>query len=1538
MNRRSLLHWIALIAIFTAVVFVLLTFTRGEITWAASVATTKTGSQRSGSFRVVDADRKATVECPLKHTAVKAEVSGFISRVTVTQNFENPFTDKIEAVYIFPLPEMAAVDDLTMQIGDRRIKGTIMRREQASAAYAAAKKLGRVASLLDQERANIFTQQVANILPGQQISVTISYVETLKYEDGSYQWSFPMVVAPRYNTLGDTTPAPPHLPEGMRAGHDISLEINLDAGVPIGAVNSTSHEIDVQSINEKRALVKLKDQATIPNKDFLLTYDVAGDTIKDAVLAHHSDRGGFFTLILQPPQRVHAEDVMPKEMVFVLDTSGSMQGSPLDTAKKTMELALDTLYPHDTFNLITFSGDTEILFPQPVPATRENLHRAKKFLASRQSHGGTEMMKAIKAALDPSDSQYHVRLACFMTDGQVGNDQEILAEIQKHQNARVFAMGFGFAPNRALLDKMTEYGRGEVNYVGEGSSSATAAQRFNSRVRNPLLTDLSIEWSDLSITEVFPKRLPDLFSVKPLVVSGRYKSGGKGIIRLRGKMAGHDFVREIPVELPEVESDHEALGTLWARHKIEDLTAEGIAANSDQTLLEEKQKEIEELGLTFKLMTQYTSFVAVDEVLFTGSEDPRRVTVPVEALPGSIATGLTETVTVRDSSSAAYCTVISTTVDTNPVHSLPLQGRSFLGLLSLAPGTAVKAGPSVQPSRTSISMKGHTTNLLVDGVDVNFGIAPGGESPGISASGNVPALTASGGANGIITLDAIQQIHIQPPAAEMMAGRGEGPLLDVTTERGTNSFHGSAFHFFGNDAFDASDWFDNARGLNKAPKRLNLFGATLGGPINRDHTFFFASYESLRLRQPVTGISDVPSLSSRQAAPDAIRPFLEAFPRPTTGARPDGFAEFAATFANPARHNVGSILIDQSLNPNSRISGRYSFADSEATQRGANGLSLNTINRVRTHAQTITGSLTQTLSPSAVVEVNANYSRMRVNGSYLLDQFGGATIPDFSHSGSFAFDLNSRHAAFKLGNEARNIQRQINMGGSSTFVSGNHTFKFGADYRRLSPILSMRTPDENLLFDGVAQAIAGSSSRVNDLFHIGPQTPVYKDLSVFGEHQWKKSSRFSLSYGMRWDPAPAPSSDQVPAVDQVQDPTTLKLAAPRTRLWNTTIGNFAPRAGFAYQLIDPNKGDFLLRAGVGMFYDRGQDRSGDVFTNSIPFVSGSAVLNSTSAQGLPLLAFDPGLKLPYSINWNVVLEKSVGSSQFVNVGYLASSGKRLLGTETFFDQNPDFSFLRLTTNRAGSDYRALNVTFGRRYRNGLIGLASYTWSHSTDNVIHDSERSIIMTSVNPELDFGPTDFDREHEFTGYVSYDLPAPFSSGFGNTVLRNWHVDSFFNARSAKPVNVYYMFPTSIGVAYFRPNIVDGASLFVSDPTAPGGRRINPSAFVIPAALQQGTLSRNSLRGFPLYQIDLALRRKFNFTDEFGLQFQADAFNLFNHVNFEDPLANDLVVGTSLRSNSAFGQSTSLVGRSLWGGGFGSFYDRGGARALRFSLKLVF
>ncbi len=605
-----------------------------------------------GSLLSLDPQGRPQAACPLKHTGVKAEISGFLARVTVTQEFTNPFQDKIEAVYTFPLPRNSAVDDMTMLVGSRTVRGTIKRREEARSIYEAARAAGHVAGLLDQERPNIFTHSVANIMPGEQVKITISYVETLKYEDGSYEFSFPMVVGPRYipgqpigkqgggwapdtNRVPDASRiTPPVAKPGTRAGHDISLEVALDAGVPLDTLQSATHEVVIERPNLHAAVVRLKDKDVLPNKDFVLKYDVAGRKINDAVLAHRAARGGFFTLILQPPARVAAQDVTPKELVFVLDTSGSMSGFPIEKAKETMRLALDGLNPQDTFNLITFSGDTRVLFPEPVPATRENLASAQAFLSGTRGSGGTEMMKAIRAALDPSDAQGHIRVVCFMTDGYVGNDMEIISEVQKHPNARVFSFGIGNSVNRFLLDKMAQYGRGEVEYVGLKDDGSAAARRFHERVRSPLLTDIGIDWGGLAVTDLYPKRIPDLFSAKPVIIHGRYTTPGTGVVRLRGRLAGREFTRELRVTLPASEPRHDVLASLWARTRIDDLMGRDYNGMQAGTTRTDIRDAITRLGLDYRLMTQFTSFVAVEEMTVTEGGQPRRVEVPVEMPEG----------------------------------------------------------------------------------------------------------------------------------------------------------------------------------------------------------------------------------------------------------------------------------------------------------------------------------------------------------------------------------------------------------------------------------------------------------------------------------------------------------------------------------------------------------------------------------------------------------------------------------------------------------------------------------------------------------------------------------------------------------------------------------------------------------------------------------------------------------------------------------------------------------------------------------------
>jgi Ca-activated chloride channel family protein len=619
---------------------------------SAARESTDAAAAAAGTLTAIAPDGQPQAVCPLEHTDVRAEISGFLARVRVTQRFRNNLEQAIEAVYTFPLPADSAVDDMTIRIGERTVKGKIKERDEARRIYNEARARGNLAALLDQERPNIFTQAVANIPPGATVEVEIAYVETLRYEEGAYDFSFPMVVGPRYvpgSPTGkqgggwapdtDQVPdasrvTPPVTPPGTRAGHDVSVEVLLDAGVPIRDLDSGSHDVEVARRSDSRADVRLKAKSVLPNKHFRLRYAVAGETIDDAVLTHFGEEGGFFTMILQPPKRVTVEDVTPKELVFVLDTSGSMSGFPIEKAKETMKLALDGLYPRDTFNLITFSGDTKVLFPTPVPATPENLEHAQRFLAGRQGGGGTEMMQAIRTALKPSESSEHVRIVCFMTDGYVGNDMAILDELGRYSNARVFSFGVGSSPNRFLLDKMAEVGRGEVEYVSLQDDGSAAARRFHERVRTPLLTDIALDFGSLAVEDVYPKRIPDLFSAKPLIVKGRFTGPGRGKVRLSGRMSGRPFQREISVELSREQPANEALGGLWARAKISDLMGQDWAGMQNGAPRADIKQEITRLGLTHRLMTQFTSFVAVEETVVTEGGKPRRIEVPVELPEG----------------------------------------------------------------------------------------------------------------------------------------------------------------------------------------------------------------------------------------------------------------------------------------------------------------------------------------------------------------------------------------------------------------------------------------------------------------------------------------------------------------------------------------------------------------------------------------------------------------------------------------------------------------------------------------------------------------------------------------------------------------------------------------------------------------------------------------------------------------------------------------------------------------------------------------
>ena len=602
-----------------------------------------------GCLQALDKDKNPIGFCPLKHTDVNVDVAGFVARVTLVQEFGNPYDKPIEAVYTFPMSDRAAVDTMTMTIGERVVKGIIKPREEARRIYEQARNAGKTASLLDQERPNIFTQSVANILPGNPIRITISYVEYLKYEDGQYEFSFPMVVGPRYIPGAPTQPAgtdqvpdagritPPVTPEGTRAGHDVSLSVRLDAGLPIQDVRSELHEVDVERPSENQATVKLKNQSEIPNRDFILKYRVGGRTVGDAVLSHAGPKGGFFTLILQPPDRVAPEEATPKEMMFVIDCSGSMQGFPIEKAKNTMRLCIEQMNPNDTFDLVSFSGGLGQCFPRPMPNTPANRQTALDYLANLSGSGGTEMMPAIRSALEGQDDGHRLRVVCFMTDGFIGNDMEIIAAVQKNvKTARVFAFGIGNGVNRFLIEGMARAGRGSSEVVTLESDADAGAKRFHERIQSPVLTDISVDFGHLPIEDVYPdpEAIPDLFSAQPVVLKGRYTGTGEGKITVRGMTAAGPFERKIPVFLPEQASEHDVLAPLWARARIDWLMEQdylGIQQGRPNATL---KNAITKLGLDFNLVTQFTSFVAVEEKVVNADGKPQTVQVPVEMTDG----------------------------------------------------------------------------------------------------------------------------------------------------------------------------------------------------------------------------------------------------------------------------------------------------------------------------------------------------------------------------------------------------------------------------------------------------------------------------------------------------------------------------------------------------------------------------------------------------------------------------------------------------------------------------------------------------------------------------------------------------------------------------------------------------------------------------------------------------------------------------------------------------------------------------------------
>jgi Ca-activated chloride channel family protein len=689
-----------------------------------SVAGALTTDDAPGSLRITSPDVAART-CPLRHTDVDANIAGFVSRVTVRQQFENPLPQKIDAVYVFPLPQHAAVDQMVMTVGDRRIVGEVRPRDEARRIYDEARARGNVATLLDQERPNIFTQSVANIEPGARVVVEISYVETLRYEDGFFEFVFPMVVGPRYipgtptghsgtGWAPDTTAvldasriSPPVPPKGTRAGHDIGLTVTINAGTEIREFDSVLHDVDTERPDPTSLVVRLRPHDQIPNRDFILRYRTASKAIGDAVLVHEDQDQRFLTLVLQPPRRVTPADAVPKELIFVIDRSGSMSGFPIEKAKEAMRLAIENLNPKDTFNLMSFAGGTGRCFDAPVPNTPENRALALRYLADLHGQGGTEMMPAIHAALDGAAPAGRVRIVAFMTDGYIGNDFEIIDAVrQRAGTARVFAFGIGNSVNRFLLDGMAHAGRGAVEYVTLQSDAEAAVSRFRDRIQAPVLTDIAIDWGHLPVSDVYPRQLPDLFSETPLLIHARLTGPARDTLVLRGRTAQGPFERRIPVA-PTAAAPHDALPSMWARAAVEDLMQRERGAVQRGEVPAAIREEITALGVTYHLITQFTSFVAVEEMHTTLGGEATTVAVPVE-MPAGVS----------------YEGVFGEAGAMGGVRTLALAPRGYRGIMALhapastrqADGRFAKEATSASPAdKIDVALRGLAAKVARDG-------------------------------------------------------------------------------------------------------------------------------------------------------------------------------------------------------------------------------------------------------------------------------------------------------------------------------------------------------------------------------------------------------------------------------------------------------------------------------------------------------------------------------------------------------------------------------------------------------------------------------------------------------------------------------------------------------------------------------------------------------------------------------------------------------------------------------------------------------
>lgn len=867
------------------------------------------------------------------------------------------------------------------------------------------------------------------------------------------------------------------------------------------------------------------------------------------------------------------------------------------------------------------------------------------------------------------------------------------------------------------------------------------------------------------------------------------------------------------------------------------------------------------------------------------------------------------------------------------IRDLPLNGRGLLGLVELASGVLVTPASAGEAGQFTVSGQRPNTNYFtVDGVSANTGVSGAG-IPSQFPGGTLPAMTAFGGLHNVASLESVQEVRIQTSNFAAEYGRMLGGQIALTTRSGSNAVHGSLFQLLRNERLSANDWFANSYGLPRGAERLNHSGGALGAPIRKNRTFVFLSAERMRLLQPYVWRTPVPSVAARRAAPPWLEPLLGAYPLPNGRPLDGGMAEFTGSASMPAQFDFGTFRVDHALSSRVTLFTRYTQAPSSTQAGYSQVLDSSFADRG------LTSGVSATVRPGIVNDLRFNLARTRVGGAWRSTGLGGALGLDLSplfpgESVSFYSLSIGGLGRLMVGDSGRNQQRQFNLVDSVSMTRGSHQIRFGGDYLRLRPTREGAASSLSLTFPSVFDLLA---SQVYWLAYTESRESSSRlhSLSLFAQDTWQANQRLTLNYGLRWEWNPAPRAGQAGSLYSL-DGEDLFAVEPGSPLWRTRYTNFAPRLGMAYRLSA--KGRSVLRAGAGLFHDLGFSAATDEL-NGAPYNSWQMAHGDTysvrAASALPLLGFgfSNHLRLPYSVQWNVALQHSFSEQSVATMSFVASNGSHLLRREAMLRPRFDLAQLAVATNHGASNYRALQVQFRQLAAGGLQGLVSYTLSRSLDTGSWDSSLYLIEPGITAGRDRGPSNFDATHVFAAGLSYDVP---SLRRMRAITRGWSLDGMARARSGFPVDVLAA-ETLAGLTFsnvIRPSLIPGAPIWKGDPSVPGGRRLNPGAFTLPADSLQGDLSRNSIRGFGMSQLDLSLRRRVRLRGRASAHLRVNAFNVFNHASLADP--------ERYLSSPLFGRSGSMLNVMMGSGsprsGLTPAFQPGGPRVIEIGARFQF